>query len=194
MKRVLILIAFALLLFSVGCAENVSRMEYSLSIRGFTLSGYYTGEVTDGKPDGYGIYETQAPDGTPCHYIGNWKSGIMHGSGATYWNDGSLEIGEYHHGAFVSGKYNYNGRVLLLVDTKAEISVNLHWIDSSSHDGHKPENGVYEVMYIGNINSHVFHRLDCESVRTMKEKNKVEFYTREEAIERGFTPCGLCRP
>ncbi len=50
------------------------------------------------------------------------------------------------------------------------------------------------VKYIGNKNSHVFHHLDCSSVREMKAKNKVEFFDREEAIDMGYKPCSVCQP
>ncbi|WP_026496698.1 DNA/RNA non-specific endonuclease [Butyrivibrio sp. WCD3002] len=50
--------------------------------------------------------------------------------------------------------------------------------------------------YIGNWNSHVFHYPDCDSVKDMKEKNKVYFEdaTRDEVIENGFKPCQRCAP
>ena len=51
-----------------------------------------------------------------------------------------------------------------------------------------------ETAYIGNKNSHVFHRCDCSGVKTMSEKNKVAFENREDAIEQGYTPCGVCEP
>lgn len=48
--------------------------------------------------------------------------------------------------------------------------------------------------YIGNRNSHVFHLPFCTGVKTMSEKNKVQFNTREEAIDAGYTPCSICDP
>lgn len=51
-----------------------------------------------------------------------------------------------------------------------------------------------ENYYIGNKNSHVFHLASCKSVKDMKEKNKVEFLTRDEAIEKGYRPCDRCKP
>ncbi len=50
--------------------------------------------------------------------------------------------------------------------------------------------------YIGNRNSHVFHYPDCDSVKDMKEKNKIYFedVTRDEVIEQGFRSCGRCHP
>lgn len=48
--------------------------------------------------------------------------------------------------------------------------------------------------YIGNKNSRVFHLPTCSGVKSMSEKNKVEFATREEAVDAGYTPCGQCNP
>ena len=48
--------------------------------------------------------------------------------------------------------------------------------------------------YIGNKNSKKFHYISCPSVSNMKEKNKVELSTREEAIEKGYVPCKNCAP
>lgn len=51
-----------------------------------------------------------------------------------------------------------------------------------------------EAPYIGNKNSKKLHYADCSSVDDMKEKNKVEFYSRDEAINQGYEPCKRCNP
>ncbi len=51
-----------------------------------------------------------------------------------------------------------------------------------------------DVAYVGNKNSHVFHYPTCESVYDMKPKNRVFFYSREEAIDLGYKPCQRCYP
>lgn len=49
--------------------------------------------------------------------------------------------------------------------------------------------------YILNTNTKKFHYPDCPSVRKMKDKNKKEFHgTRDEAIAKGYDPCGNCHP
>jgi len=48
--------------------------------------------------------------------------------------------------------------------------------------------------YIGNLNSHKFHVVDCEGVKKMSEKNKVYFKTRQEAINEGYMGCKMCNP
>ena len=47
-----------------------------------------------------------------------------------------------------------------------------------------------EGTYIGNKNSKKFHKPSCKSLPA--EKNRVYFSSREEAVENGFSPCGLC--
>lgn len=51
------------------------------------------------------------------------------------------------------------------------------------------------VNYILNTNSKKFHYPSCSGVKRMKEENKASFTgTREEAIAKGYTPCGTCKP
>ena len=51
-----------------------------------------------------------------------------------------------------------------------------------------------DVMYVGNKKSMRFHYPTCRSVDQMKEKNKVFFHSREEAVEANYIPCGDCNP
>lgn len=55
---------------------------------------------------------------------------------------------------------------------------------------------VTEVQYIGNANPDrmKFHKLSCHAIDDIKESNKVELYSHDEAISRGYTPCGICKP
>lgn len=50
------------------------------------------------------------------------------------------------------------------------------------------------VLYIGNKNSKVYHLPDCGSVETMKDKNKVYLDSKDDATEKGYEPCGSCKP
>ena len=49
--------------------------------------------------------------------------------------------------------------------------------------------------YIANKNTKKFHYPTCSSVAKMSDKNK-EYHTatREEMIEKGYSPCGTCKP
>lgn len=49
-----------------------------------------------------------------------------------------------------------------------------------------------EISYIGNIKSKKFHRFDCKTLPA--EKNRVEFSSRDEAVNSGYSPCGNCNP
>lgn len=57
-----------------------------------------------------------------------------------------------------------------------------------------PEEEPEEAPYIGNKNSKKLHYAECSSVDDMKDKNKVEWYSREDAINAGYVPCGRCKP
>lgn len=50
-----------------------------------------------------------------------------------------------------------------------------------------------EALYLGNTNTHKFHKKGCFSLRTCVNCT-AKFATREEAIAAGFRPCGNCRP
>lgn len=51
------------------------------------------------------------------------------------------------------------------------------------------------VTYILNKNTMRFHRTGCKGTRTIREHNREWFYgTREEAVDAGYIPCGICEP
>ena len=55
-----------------------------------------------------------------------------------------------------------------------------------------PSNGQ---SYILNTNTKRFHLPSCPSVEEMKPENREAFTgTRDELLERGYTPCGRCKP
>lgn len=68
------------------------------------------------------------------------------------------------------------------------------------HDQEQPAEGAGAVrsveyrVYIGNRNSKVFHFPSCQSVADMKEKNKIPFAAREDAVAAGYRPCRRCNP
>ena len=57
-----------------------------------------------------------------------------------------------------------------------------------------PEDEQPAVQFIGNKNTKKFHSPGCDSVNDMKDSNKVEFATREEAVDAGYVPCKRCNP
>ena len=51
------------------------------------------------------------------------------------------------------------------------------------------------TTYVLNTNTNKFHYPYCDSVNKIKEKNKqITTEDREIIIERGYSPCGKCKP
>lgn len=53
---------------------------------------------------------------------------------------------------------------------------------------------VDQTTYIGNKSTKKFHYPWCSSVNSMKESNMVEITGRDQAIKKGYKPCGRCIP
>jgi hypothetical protein len=51
-----------------------------------------------------------------------------------------------------------------------------------------------DPQYVGNSSTKKFHTLTCNYVKKIATENKVYFYSRQEAINKGYTPCGVCKP
>ena len=66
----------------------------------------------------------------------------------------------------------------------------------TSEDPRQSESGEMPPLdYVLNTNTMQFHRLECDSVNQMKEKNR-KYYkgSREQLIDDGYVPCGSCKP
>ena len=49
--------------------------------------------------------------------------------------------------------------------------------------------------YVLNTNSKKFHLPECSGVRDIKESNRQDYQgNRDQLLEQGYTPCGLCHP
>lgn len=87
-----------------------------------------------------------------------------------------------------------HGSIVCMSDGKT-VSFNTEKNDSASIAEENFDLAIRNYSdYIGNRNSHKFHYFWCTSVNQMKDKNKVGFHFREEAIEQGFIPCNNCNP
>ena len=76
--------------------------------------------------------------------------------------------------------------------SESEDGQSVQGIDSASQEN---KSQSAEQPYIINENTEKFHDPDCSSVEDIKEKNKREFTgTRDELIEEGYEPCGICKP
>jgi competence protein ComEC len=55
----------------------------------------------------------------------------------------------------------------------------------------QPEN-TQQTLYIGSKKSKIFHKTDCRGLP--QEQNRVNFATRDNAINENYSPCLLCNP
>lgn len=51
-----------------------------------------------------------------------------------------------------------------------------------------------EWLFVGSINSEVYHRSDCTQAARIKDENRVGWQTSAEAEADGRKPCGVCCP
>lgn len=49
-----------------------------------------------------------------------------------------------------------------------------------------------EYAFVGNLNTKKFHKTTCRYAPA--QENAIWFTTREEAVEKGYDPCGVCKP
>lgn len=103
MKRILLIATLLIVLCNVAIAESVTRMDCTIIIEGAERIGKYTGDIVDGVPHGFGIFENETSAANAWHYIGEWENGVFSGHGSTYWPDGYVQTGIYKDFAFVSG-------------------------------------------------------------------------------------------
>lgn len=72
--------------------------------------------------------------------------------------------------------------------------VGVSWLEDGTLPYHSNEK-LPDVTYVGNIKSFKFHAPDCPGLDKMNDSNRVEFYgNRQEVIDAGYEPCGICRP
>lgn len=62
--------------------EKVAQYPYTLRCINVVEEGIYTGEIIDGFPHGYGVFETEK-----WFYIGQWEKGIPTDKGTLYYKD-----------------------------------------------------------------------------------------------------------
>lgn len=65
---------------------------------------------------------------------------------------------------------------------------------SDKNESKQSSDNANSYSYIGNQNSKKFHLPECDGANKMNEKNKVYFYSRQTAINKGYSPCNSCNP
>jgi micrococcal nuclease len=67
-------------------------------------------------------------------------------------------------------------------------------LEAEAREGKKGLWAAAPAKYVGNANSKKFHRPECEWGAKIAPQNRVEFATREAAVQAGYEPCGSCKP
>lgn len=134
MKKLFIVFALLVIVAFPASAEEetkdvVARISYTVEFTDVARTGEYTGETTNGVPDGFGVFVATNDNGIQYHYIGEWKDGAMFGQGGTYWDSGTMHIGTYDKNNMIAG-------YLMNVGDFYE------FVDSSPND-----HGDYNVIY-----------------------------------------------
>lgn len=128
-----------------------------------------------------------------CVFAHNVQPGIT-----INYSDGSSYITDGSDGDYYAGNTPTNSLASSTTNTSSMTSDSA--LDSNSATASTAESttsnssATSEASYIGNKNTMIFHKSDCSSVAKMKDKNKVSFSDRSEAISGGYTPCGYCNP
>lgn len=104
MKRLAFLLVFLIFLVQFSIAESVTRMPYTVVFSDSVREGLYTGDIQNGIPDGFGVFEAVNDEGEAWHYIGDWSKGQLSGEGRMVWDSGQIKIGKFAANEFVSGK------------------------------------------------------------------------------------------
>ena len=82
--------------------------------------GTYTGEVSNGVPNGQGTYTYL--DGNK--YVGEWKDGNFHGQGTETYPDGRKYVGEFKDGNPWKGtEYDKDGTVITTYSEGVETKI-----------------------------------------------------------------------
>ena len=50
------------------------------------------------------------------------------------------------------------------------------------------------ITYVASVNSDKFHEPSCSQAKRIKDGNRITFSSRDDAINAGYSPCGICYP
>ena len=116
MKHLLIILSF-LLLSSPVIGQETGVLYLYESYSGFVLKSIgdgkvqpkYKGEITNGKPNGFGVLTF--PDGS--YYVGEFKDGEENGQGTYIHPIGDKYVGEWKGGRLWNGReYDKDGNII----------------------------------------------------------------------------------
>ncbi len=105
-----------------------------------------------------------------------------------------VEDSTWKEGGYCSNHPEWYGVTSFAAATTASAAV--HNSSGTGNSNFQTYNEEYTgpAPYIGNSNSRKFHHSWCGSVAKMSPGNKVEFYSRDDAVNSGYQPCKRCNP
>jgi DNA-entry nuclease len=98
---------------------------------------------------------------------------------------------------YQAGKYTVRANTLGYIPSgQAQSAASGEKDNSEDADKAEPsEPDEQKMTYVLNTNTGKFHYPDCRSVTDMNDRNKKEIEaTRDDLINRGFSPCSNCNP
>lgn len=95
-RRIYLFIILICAISLSGCSRKV-KLNFAFGER----TGTYSGDMTDGVPNGNGKFIAQNDNGAGWTYEGNWANGHFNGEGKTTWKSGQIEIGTYKNDVIV---------------------------------------------------------------------------------------------
>ena len=86
--------------------------------------------------------------------------------------------------------YVYNAQPGVTIDYATGES----WL-TESQPSETTSSAIAEEEYVLNTSSMKFHLPDCSGVESMSSANRQDYTgTRQELLEQGYSPCGICKP
>ena len=94
-------------------------------------------------------------------------------------------------GALSLYRYAYNVQPGIVIDYKT----GENWAESDAPEQTDKKAEEETKSYVLNTNTMKFHSPSCSSVGDIAEHNRQDYSgNREELIEQGYAPCGICHP
>ncbi len=87
--------------------------------------------------------------------------------------------------------YAYNVQPGIVIDYATGSS----WLEGEDTQPQETTNSSEGTAYVINTNSGKFHLPTCSSVADMSPSNRQDYVgDRQELLDQGYTPCGICKP
>lgn len=96
-KRITALVICAVIMLSISACGTQITLNLSYGDR----TGVYSGDMTNGVPNGAGKFTAENADGVGWTYEGQFANGHFEGEGKTTWKSGQVEIGTYKNDVIV---------------------------------------------------------------------------------------------